>query len=225
MCKATCCFYYCYIDDVTNLLLSLHIHNPLYSAEVTNLLPSLHIQSPLYSVLCNIRCRVHKPGVPRGPASTPGLGPRKQHVVHGPAQESKTQRAGRTVRSLTGRSTQKNKRPLVSFFGPPLRPEHSLQAPAVSKQSLQSEGLAQNVASCSDPTTRARGKPAHRSSPTGALRADWSHPTGGSPFGRNQKTCGERQEAARNSHTASRSICRYRRPSFLKKISRPPVHI
>ena len=39
-------------------------------------------------------CRVHKPGVPRGPASTPGLGPRKQHVVHGPAQKSKTQRAG-----------------------------------------------------------------------------------------------------------------------------------
>ena len=34
-------------------------------------------------------CWVHKPGVPRGPASTPGLGPGKQHVVHGPAQESK----------------------------------------------------------------------------------------------------------------------------------------
>ena len=34
-------------------------------------------------------CRVHKPEVPRGPASTPGLGPRKQHVVHGLAQRSK----------------------------------------------------------------------------------------------------------------------------------------
>ena len=35
-------------------------------------------------------CRVHKPRVPRGPASTPGLIPRKQHVIHGPVQESKT---------------------------------------------------------------------------------------------------------------------------------------
>ena len=34
-------------------------------------------------------CQVHKPGVPWGPASTPGLGLGKQHVVHGPAQESK----------------------------------------------------------------------------------------------------------------------------------------
>ena len=34
-------------------------------------------------------CRVHKPGVPRGPASTLGLGPGEQHVVHGPAQKSK----------------------------------------------------------------------------------------------------------------------------------------
>jgi len=34
-------------------------------------------------------CRVHKPGGPRGPASTPGLGPGEQHVVHGPAQKSK----------------------------------------------------------------------------------------------------------------------------------------
>ena len=45
----------------------------------------------------------------------------------------------------------------------------------------------------SDPTTRACGNPAHRSSPTGALRADWSHPTGGTPFGGHRKTCGERQ--------------------------------
>ena len=98
-------------------------------------------------------CRVHKPGVPRGLASTPGLGPRKQHVIHGPAQESKTQRAGRTVRSPTKRSTQKNKRPLINFFGPPLRPEHSLRAPAASERSLQSEGLAQNAASYSDPAS------------------------------------------------------------------------
>ena len=30
------------------------------------------------------------PGVPRGPASTPRLGPSRQHVAHGLAQESKT---------------------------------------------------------------------------------------------------------------------------------------
>ena len=41
-------------------------------------------------------CRVHKPGVPRGPTSTPGLGLGKQHVIHGPAQESKAQQAERT---------------------------------------------------------------------------------------------------------------------------------
>ena len=111
----------------------------------------------------------------------------------------KTQRARRAVRSPTGRSTQKNKCPFVNFFGPPLRPEHSLQAPAVSKQSRQSEGLAQNAASDSDPTTRARGNPAHRSSPTGALRTDWSRLIGDTPFGRNQKTCGERQGMAHRS--------------------------
>ena len=77
-------------------------------------------------------CWVHKPRVPRGPASMPGLGPGKQHVVHGPAQESKTRRAGRAVRSPTGRSTQKNKRPLVNFFSPPLRSEQSLRALAAS---------------------------------------------------------------------------------------------
>jgi len=180
LCKATCCFYFCYIDDVTNLLLSLHIHNPLYSAEVTNLLPSLHIQSPLYSVLCNIRCRVHKPGVPRGPASTPGLGPRKQHVVHGPTQGSKTQRARRTVRSPTGRSTQKNKCSLVNFFGSPLQPQHSLQAPAASGRSLRSEGLAQKRCFLLRPRVSDRGtrrKPTYRSSPTGTSGTDWGHLT------------------------------------------------
>jgi len=37
-------------------------------------------------------CRVHKPRVPRGPASTPRLAPSRQHVTHGPAQESKNNR-------------------------------------------------------------------------------------------------------------------------------------
>ena len=65
----------------------------------------------------NAYCRVHKPGVPRGSASTPGLGPRKQHVVRGPAQEPKTQWAGGIVRSPTGRSTQKQ-----ALAHQPLRP-------------------------------------------------------------------------------------------------------
>ena len=157
-------------------------------------------------------CRVRKPGVPRGPASTPGLGPGKQHIFHGTTQKTKTQQAGRAVRSSTGRSTRKNRRPLVSFFGPPLRPEHSLQAPAISKQSLQSKGLAQNAASCSDPTTGARGKPAHRSSPTGALRADWSHPTGGSPFGGTRrravkgKACLTSQNHCTMDHTLRKTV-------------------
>ena len=33
-------------------------------------------------------CRVHKPGVPRGPAPMPGLGPGKQHIFHGPAKKN-----------------------------------------------------------------------------------------------------------------------------------------
>ena len=35
-------------------------------------------------------CRVHGPGVPQGPASTPGLGPNRQHTTRGLTQEPKT---------------------------------------------------------------------------------------------------------------------------------------
>ena len=58
------------------------------------------------------KCRVHKPGVPRGPASTPGLGLGKQHIVHGPAQKSKIQWARRVVRSPTGGTTLKKQVPV-----------------------------------------------------------------------------------------------------------------
>jgi len=48
-------------------------------------------------------CRVHKPGVPRGPATPQRLGPSRQCATHGPAQESKHQ-VRRTIQSPTGRS-------------------------------------------------------------------------------------------------------------------------
>ena len=58
-----------------------------WTAGIAPPLPSLRFQ--LLQWMSISTCRVHKPGVPRGPAPTPGLGPEKQHVVHGPAQESK----------------------------------------------------------------------------------------------------------------------------------------
>jgi hypothetical protein len=36
---------------------------------------------------------------------------------------------------------QEERHPLVNFFGPPIRPEHSLHAPAASERPLRSEGL------------------------------------------------------------------------------------
>ena len=52
--------------------------------------------------------------------------------------------------------------------------------PAATGWPLQSEGLPQNTTSNSDPAslTEDHRNPAHRSSPIGALRVDWSHPTG-----------------------------------------------
>ena len=77
-------------------------------------------------------CRVHKPGVPRGPASTPGLGPGKQHVVRGSAQKPKTRWARVIVRSPTGRSTQKQ-----ALARQPLRPTSSTGAFALGTSRLR----------------------------------------------------------------------------------------
>ena len=58
----------------------------------------IYIYTPIYY-------RIHKPGVPRGPASPQRLGPSIQHATHGPALESK-QQARRAIQSPTGRSGQ-----------------------------------------------------------------------------------------------------------------------
>ena len=123
-------------------------------------------------------CRVHKPGVPWGPASTPRLGPSRQHVTHGPAQESK-QQARRAVQSLTERSGRGGIVPACR-----LRPT-SLTRALTLVSSPPSDGLSDrkawpNTTSGSDPHLRLwmRQTPAHCSSPTGAIRADWDEPTG-----------------------------------------------
>ena len=67
-------------------------------------------------------CWVHKPGVPRGLASTPRLDPSRQHTTHGLAQESKNNRVeGRSSHRPEGLAKEEQ-RPLVDYFGPPLRP-------------------------------------------------------------------------------------------------------
>ena len=99
-------------------------------------------------------CRVHKPGVPRGSASTPGLGPGEQHVVRGPTQESKNT-TGRKDSSVADRKVcpkEQNARSSTSLallsdrstrFGRQLPPDD------LSNQ----KGLAQNAACYSDPVT------------------------------------------------------------------------
>ena len=73
----------------------------------------------------------------------PRLGPSRQHATHGPAQESKNNRPeGRSSHRPEGLAEEEH-RPLVDYFGPPLRPERSLRTPAASGRLLRSEDLAQ----------------------------------------------------------------------------------
>ena len=59
----------------------------------------------------------------------------------GSTRESKNNRAkGRSSNRLEGLA-QEEQRPLVSYFGPPIRPERSIRAPAASRRPLRSEGL------------------------------------------------------------------------------------
>ena len=71
----------------------------LFSLWVIASVGSITKCASLYSILLAViissltnhsMCRVHKPRVPWGPASMPRLGPGRQHITHGLAQESKT---------------------------------------------------------------------------------------------------------------------------------------
>ena len=107
----------------------------------------------------------------------------------GSAQEDNAQPMGRPKYLNNRPEGRSNHRPeglaeeercLFSDSGPPLRPEGSLRSPARLRMASPTERPDQNTTSDSDPTssTGDRRNPAHRSSPTGALRADWNHPTG-----------------------------------------------
>ena len=78
-------------------------------------------------------CWVHKPGVPRGPASTPGLGLGKQHTVHGPVQESKNT-TGRKGSPVADRKVYPKERVPVHQL---LRPTSPTEALASGTSHLQ----------------------------------------------------------------------------------------
>ena len=78
-------------------------------------------------------CLVHKPGVPQGPASTPGLGRRKQHVVHGPAQESKNT-TGRKDSPVADRKVYPKEQAPARFL---LRPTSPIGALALGTSRLR----------------------------------------------------------------------------------------
>ena len=146
-------------------------------------------------------CRVHKPRVPRGPASTPRLGPSRQHTTHGPAQESKNNRPEEQSSHRPEGLTEEERRPLVDYFGPPLRSERSLRTPAASGWPLRSEGLTQALL----PTPTPRLRPGFTETLlTALLRLARPEPTGpsdrGRPLGRNQGTNGE-SKSGRTSQT------------------------
>ena len=66
---------------------------------------------------------------------------RDQLLRQGSVQESKNNRAKeRSSNRLEGQA-QEEQRPLLGYFGPPIRPEHSIQASAASGRPLWSEGL------------------------------------------------------------------------------------
>ena len=111
------------------------------------------------------RCRVHKPGVPRGPASTPRLPLSGQHTTHGSAQGSKT----------TGRKSGPVTSPTARRLLQPTSPTGALASDSSRLRTASPIGrLAQSATSDSDPAspTGVHKDPAHRSSPTGATRAD-----------------------------------------------------
>ena len=125
-----------------------------------------------------IMCRVHKPWVPRGPASQQRLGPSRQRATRGPAQVSKRQ-ATRAIQSPTERSGRGGTAPVFRLR--PTSPTGAL-APVSSPppDGLSDRKAWPNNTSDSDPLLRPgmRRTPTYNSSPTGAIRADWDQPTG-----------------------------------------------
>ena len=84
-------------------------------------------------------CRVHKPGVPHGPASQQRLGPANNAQLMGRPKHLNNKPKGQSSHQPEGLAKEEQ-RPLVDYFGPPLRPERSLRTPAVSGRPLRSEG-------------------------------------------------------------------------------------
>ena len=126
--------------------------------------------------------RVHKPGVSHGPASQQRLGP-ADNVANdvqllGRPKYLKRQ-AGRAIQSPTGRPGRGETTP-VSDSGPPLRPGHSHRSPACLRTTSLTGRPSQSTTFDSDPRLRPRMRqtPTHYSSPTSAIRANWSQPTG-----------------------------------------------
>ena len=150
-------------------------------------------------------CRVHKPRVPRGPASTPGLDPGEQPVAHGPAQKSKKQRVGRIDRSPIGRSTKRtNARSTTSSAHLSDRSARLGRRPppgGLSDRKAWPKTLLPTPTPRLRPETRR--KPAYRSSPTGTASTDWSHPTGDS---RSEGTRGKRRKQRTKSKHGTRTI-------------------
>ena len=123
-------------------------------------------------------CRVHKPGVPRGPASQQRLGPSRQRTTHGRAQVSE-QQARRAIQSPTGRPGRGGTVP-TSDSSPPIRSEHPHRSLAHLRTASPTKRPGQSTTSDSNPTspTGVCKDLAHYSSPTGATRVDWDQPTG-----------------------------------------------
>ena len=102
----------------------------------------------------------------------------------------------------------KNRRSLVNLSGPPLRPEHSLRAPATSGQSLRPERPGPEHRFLLRPRISDRGphrEAAYHSSPTGAARADWGHPT---EDARSEGTRGKRRrQCTKSNHDTGTISC------------------
>ena len=101
----------------------------------------------------------------------------KQRATHGPAQVPKRQ-GGRAIQSLTRRPGQGG---TVPAFDPglSLRPECLLRSPAHLRTASPTGRPGPNTASGFDPCLRPemRQTPAHCSSLTGVIKADWDQPT------------------------------------------------